>query len=146
MHNLTLIYTGWHQTCTITSGIGRIELATWAYYIQPNFEEQMQRRLKHASLASGLDFEGCSGVDAYKLQCHFETSPDPTLRIVLFLTYRNITNYLVGVRKDDKWVHLEYPRFDLCSIDYLGYKMLAPCNPKEIIEIGKTKNINSQKE
>ena len=38
---------------------------------------------------------------------------------------------------DDTYTYQYFPKYELCSVGLLGYKMLAPCTAEEVIVAGR---------
>ena len=85
--------------------------------------------------------------NASNLEFTFNTTPNKTLPTDLFFMHPNDTHFLLPVHlpieyaeslrfNKAKWTYQSYAKFDLCSVAYQGYKMLAPCNPEEVIKTG----------
>src|SRR5699024_6041125 len=52
----------------------------------------------------------------------------------MFVSYQNGSQYLMTIHMPNShtYRYLEYPVFDLCSIELLGLKLLAPCDPEPV--------------
>ena len=80
----------------------------------------------------------------YRLHLYSNSWPERlNIRIVVLLNDKN-TNRTIGKRfavteHNEEIVETvyNYPQSDICSADYMGYKVLVPCNAYDIIMTGK---------
>lgn len=56
-------------------------------------------------------------------------------KVDMFITYPNGTHFLQPIHVVPKhiYTHTIYPIYQLCSIELLGYKLLAPCDSEKIL-------------
>src|SRR5699024_10876651 len=99
--------------------------------MEPNIIE----RFRNESYLFGMRLGGRFGVPSENLECYFLTSH---VKMDLFFMYQNNTHYLATAHVPEHgiWTFAAYPRYDLCSVDYLGYKVLAPCTTEQVILSG----------
>src|SRR5699024_5120444 len=57
----------------------------------------------------------------------------------MFFIYPNGTHFLLPYHIVSKraFAYSIYPKYQLCSSELLGYKLLAPCDPEKVILAGK---------
>ena len=128
--------TGWYRGCSVIPYTSDFDLSTWAKYAQA--DPFLVRRFRQKASSFKLRLVLRFGVPSDNLEVSFYVTPDEYFKTDLFFTYpMNATHQAIAVHDRPKWTYASYPRFDLCSVDYLGYKMLAPCTTKQVIETGK---------
>lgn len=60
-------------------------------------------------------------------------------KVDLFFIYPNGTHFLLPYHLPsiEQYAYSLYPTYELCSVELLGYKLLAPCTPEQVILTGK---------
>ena len=88
------------------------------------------------------------GEPHHSMEYSFKTKKNRD-KVDMFFTYRNETHFLLPFHIASKHLYQYsiYPKYDLCSIELLGYKLLAPCETEKVIfaEYGEN-NWNKPKE
>lgn len=132
---------GWHRQCDVISYTSDTDFATRSRYLERNMGKAMDGSL--ASGNSSIRLTQRFGHPEDSLEYSFELRPNKELlheKIDLFFVYRNSTHYLqpLHVPQSSVYTHQTYPPYQLCSVNLLGYKMLAPCTPELVIRAGKS--------
>ena len=133
MFTLKCLWTGWYRQCHITPYTSDTDFATWSKYLHGQYiTDQLKQKVQKHNLRLTLRF----GEPNTSLEYSMETTKHQE-KVDLFFIYPNQTHFLLAIHLEPKYVYSVYPKYSLCSVELLGYKLLAPCEPEKIIKSGK---------
>ena len=126
---------GWHRQCHVTPYTSDTDFATWAKYLQG---KSITKQLKELAPKHNLYLHYRFGEPMHSMEFSF-LSKAFNERVDMFFIYPNQTHFLLPYHIVDKnaYAYSIYPKYDLCSVELLGYKLLAPCEPEKVILPGK---------
>jgi hypothetical protein len=122
---------GWYRQCGVIPYTGDSDFVTWALYASNEMTD------KFAKNKMNLTLYYVHGVPDNGLQYVFYTKKSDS-RVDLFFTYDENNHYTYTGHFSPKKYYFRYifPYFKLCSAELLGYKVLVPCNPQEVLSAG----------
>lgn len=130
---------GWYRHCHPIPYTTDTDLSTWSKYFQNEQQdiENMTETLKYLAPKHGLNLFYRFGEPTKTLEYSFRTQYYDE-KIDLFITYIDHINgsYFLPshITRKKQYRNYYYPRYDLCSIQLLGHKLLAPCQTEKVIE------------
>lgn len=125
---------GWFRQCSITPYTSDTDFDTWARYMR---DEDLTPVWQKEAPSFGLRLLNRFG-EPTKTQEFSLASKAYGEKFDLFFIYPNGTHFLLPFHlpSSAQYQYSIYPKYDLCSVVLLGYKLLAPCDPEKIILAG----------
>jgi hypothetical protein len=122
---------GWYRQCGVIPYISDTDFVTWALYASNEMTD------KFAKNKMNLTLFYVYGVPDNALQYAFYTKKSDS-RVDLFFAYYENNHYTYSAHFPSKKYYFRYiyPHYRLCSAELLGYKVLVPCNPEEVVSAG----------
>lgn len=122
---------GWYRQCGPIPFTTDNDFSTWPKYLQ---ETDISPKLKKSAPKHGLRLFYRFGEPKHSMEYSFKTT-DKRDKVDMFFTYRNATHFLMPFHVASKHIYQYsfYPPYKLCSIELLGYKLLAPCEAELVI-------------
>ena len=138
---------GWYRQCHVTPYTGDTDFATWGRYAQ-KWPQTLPYQLFNECHQHGMYVWSRFGHPKNSLEFSFHTMKLWNReKLDLFFVYPNNINdnnniiinsnpviyYQLPLHSPPYYGYLLYPQYELCSIVLLGYKLLAPCEPEQVI-------------
>jgi fukutin len=119
---------GWYRQCGIIPYTSDADFATWSIYASESVTQQFIKN------DVGLKLRYIYGIPEDGYQYAFYTK-NGRFRVDLFYMYEEDGNFTYTGHIPSKKAYFRYiyPKFTLCSAELIGYKVLIPCNPEEVI-------------
>ncbi|OTF69048.1 hypothetical protein BLA29_001832 [Euroglyphus maynei] len=129
---------GWFRHCHPIPYTTDNDLSTWSKYFQTEVggEGDISNKLKSLAPKHGLSLYYRFGEPSQTLEYSFRTQFYDE-KIDLFVTYDGGNDsYLIPshVTRKKQYRNYRYQQYDLCSIQLLGHKLLAPCQTEQVIQ------------
>ena len=122
---------GWYRQCGVISYTTDLDTGSWSTYATRDTIDQFINN------EVGFRMKYLFGLPENGLELAVMTPSD--LKIDLFFLYPegdklSVTGHIVPDRSYRRYY---YPKFTLCSAELEGIKVLAACNPEEVLQSGK---------
>ena len=132
---------GWLRQCDIIPYTDDSDFATWSKYAQMKNVNLAAEFLK-LSYEYSLHLEIEMGQPNNSVEYSFLTLANEW-KVDLFFNYPSKHYFRFPLHAaDDTYTYQYFPKYKLCSVQLLGYKLLAPCNAEKVIVAGKTGKTN----
>lgn len=129
---------GWKRQCSVIPFTDDSDFATWSKYaIHPTWPSLTAKLLNLAPKVD-LKLKLQIGTPSTNVEYSFNLKdPKYDWKIDLFFNYPNETHYRFPLHGVGAYTYQILPKFELCSVELHGYKVLAPCTAEEVIKTGK---------
>lgn len=124
---------GWHRQCQVTPYTSDTDFASWAKYLNGHY---LTDRLRTEAPKHGLKVITRFGEPNHNLEYTLKTKSGSEL-VDIFFIYTNQTHYHLSSHKPPNYIYSVFPQYELCSIEFLGHKLLAPCDPEMVVKSGR---------
>lgn len=122
---------GWYRQCHVTPYTSDTDFGTWSKYLGgrdlgPDFEKALK------TLGTRLRLYQRFGEPTATMEYSFVEGSE---KVDLFVLYPNGTHLLAPyhIPTSHQYGYNVYPPYSLCSVAFLGVKLLSPCDPEAII-------------
>ena len=125
---------GWFRQCNVTPYTTDTDFATWSKYLQGH---DLTQKLSIIAPNHNLTLYTRFGEPVHSMEYSF-LGTQMNEKVDMFFIYPNDTHFLLPYHMpaDQQYAYSIYPRYKLCSIVLLGYKLLSPCDPENVILTG----------
>lgn len=128
---------GWYRQCDVIPYTTDSDFATWSSYAlrgPPNITQQLRKRAPFHRLTLWKWY----GKPENGYESGFRVNSRTNWwHLDLFFTYGNGSHFFYPLHSPSYTNYQALPKFHLCSVALQGYKLLAPCEPQEVIMAGK---------
>lgn len=122
---------GWYRQCYPISYTTDTDFSTWPKYLMGNdISDQLLKEAPQHNLKLHLRFGEPKKTMEYSFKTnHFQEKID------LFFSYDAKDKFYVPAHevKSKEYIPYYYPKYQLCSAELLGHKLLTPCSPESVI-------------